>query len=150
MAEVVFRSTQHLHDDDLRAIARFLVELPERPAPATAPMDAPEPAQLEAGRALYEDRCAACHGSDGEGIAGAYPRLAGNATVLMEPPANLVRVVLEGGFLPTTPGNRQPHGMPPFAQSLSNAELAAVLNLVRNAWGNRAPALRELDVARYR
>ncbi|KNZ30887.1 MAG: alcohol dehydrogenase [Methylibium sp. NZG] len=152
MAEVVFNSTQHLRDADLRAVARFLAELPPRPAPPQRPIDAPAPvaAQLVAGQAIYKDRCAHCHADDGRGTAGAYPPLAGNATVLMEPPANLVRIVLEGGFEPATAGNPRPHGMPPFAQDLSNADLAALLTHVRTAWGNRAAALQELDVARYR
>ena len=150
MAEVVFNSTQHLLDTDLRAIALFLAELPAVPASPARERDAPSPALLKAGQALYKDRCAVCHGDEGQGAPGAYPALAGNATVLMEPPANLVRVVLEGGFLPATAGNPRPHGMPPFAPSLSNAELSALLSFVRNAWGNPAGALSELEVARYR
>ncbi len=46
------------------------------------------------------------------------------------------------------PTRHRPHGMPPFAQSLSNAALSTVLGDVRNAWRNQAPALAELDVAR--
>ena len=40
--------------------------------------------------------------------------------------------------------------MPPFAPTLSNAEMAAVLSFVRSAWGNQAGAVTELEVARYR
>jgi mono/diheme cytochrome c family protein len=40
--------------------------------------------------------------------------------------------------------------MPPFTQALDDAELAAVLSFVRNAWGNRASALSAPDVSRYR
>ena len=150
MAEVVFNSTQHLLDADLHAIALFLAGLPASPPTPMRERDMPSPALLKAGQALYKDRCAACHGDEGQGVPGAYPALARNATVLMVPPANLVRVVLEGGFLPATAGNPRPHGMPPFAQSLSNAEVSALLSHVRNAWGNRAAALSELEVARYR
>ncbi len=154
MAEVVFNSTQHLLDADLQAIALFLAALPASPpTPTPTPMrerDLPSPALLKAGQRIYKDRCATCHGDEGQGLPGAYPALARNPTVLMEPPANLVRGVLEGGFLPATAGNPRPHGMPPFAQSLSNAELSALLSHVRHAWGNQAAALSELEVARYR
>jgi mono/diheme cytochrome c family protein len=38
--------------------------------------------------------------------------------------------------------------MPPFGQSLTNAEIAALASFVRSAWGNNAPAVTELDVNR--
>jgi len=152
MAEVVFNSTQHLVDADLAAIAAFLAELPEQPPPAPQdpPAPAPDPALMRTGEALYKDRCSTCHGDEGEGAPGAYPALAGNATVIAQPVANLVRIVHEGGFMPATAGNPRPYGMPPFGQSLSNAEFAAVLSFIRNAWGHRASALTERDVGRYR
>ena len=34
-------------------------------------------------------------------------------------------------------GNPMPYGMPPFAQSLSDDEVAAVVTYIRTAWGNR-------------
>ena len=152
MAEVVFMSTQHLHDSDLQAIGLYLSELPVRAPPVAHKLgtDPPAPSWSEAGRALYKDRCAACHGEAGEGAAGAYPALAGNTTVLMDPPANLVRMILEGGFAPATAGNPRPYGMPPFGQALSSVEIAALASFVRSAWGNRAPAVSALEVNRYR
>jgi mono/diheme cytochrome c family protein len=99
---------------------------------------------------LYADHCASCHGERGEGISGAYPALAGNRAVTMAVPANLVRIVLEGGFAPATAGNPQPYGMPPFAQTFSNDEVAAVLTHLRRSWGNSAEAVTPLDVLRYR
>ena len=152
MAEVVFKSTQHLSDADLHAMALFLSDLPAQAKtnPRLANAGAPTPSVLKSGQALYKDRCAACHGDAGEGAPHAYPPLAGNRTVLMDPPANLVRMVLEGGFLPATAGNPRPYGMPPFAPTLSNMEMAAVLSFVRSAWGNQAGAVTELEVARFR
>ena len=152
MAEVVFKSTQHLLDADLQAMAAFMANLPARPAgePRGGGRTTAPPAVLKAGTALYKDRCAACHGEGGQGAPGAYPALANNPTVLQDPPANLVRMVLEGGFMPATAGNPRPYGMPPFGQSLSNAEIAAVLSFVRKAWGHQAAAVTELEVARYR
>ena len=104
----------------------------------------------ERGARLYADRCANCHGERGEGIAGAYPALAGNRAVAISPPANLVHIVLRGGFPPTTPGNPRPFGMPPFATVLSDQEVADVLSHVRASWGQHAPAISPLEVSRYR
>ncbi|MBL0419896.1 c-type cytochrome [Ramlibacter sp. AW1] len=149
MAEVVLHSTQHLSAPDLRAMAVFLREVPETDAsPDSAP---PAGAALrERGARLYAEHCAACHGEQGQGIAGAYPPLAGNRAVTMPVTANLVQVVMYGGFPPATQGHPRPFGMPPFALELSDAEVAAVLSFIRGAWGNSAGAVSELDVAQQR
>jgi mono/diheme cytochrome c family protein len=54
---------------------------------------------------------------------------------------NPVRMVLNGGFPPGTQENPTPYGMPPFAQSLSDDEVAAVVTYIRAAWGNRGSAV---------
>jgi cytochrome c553 len=150
MAEVVQHSTQHLSDADLNAMAVYLKALP--PAPAGARTEPPPVAASVASRGakLYEQHCAQCHGERGEGVAGAYPRLAGNRAVTMATTANLVQVVLNGGFAPATAGNPRPYGMPPYVLLLNDADTAAVLSHIRNAWGNRAAPVSELDVSRQR
>ena len=152
MAEVVRHGTQHLDASDLRAIAVFLRELPVDP-PATGATPAPsdrDAAWLASGARAYENHCANCHGERGEGVPGAYPALAGNRAVTMDPPINLVRIAAHGGFPPQTAGNPRPFGMPPFTQALDDADLAAILSYVRNAWGNRGSLLSSPDVSRYR
>ena len=79
-----------------------------------------------------------------------YPPLAGSRGVTMDATANLVQVVLHGGFAPATAGNPRPYGMPPFVLALSHREIAAVLTYVRGAWGNSASAVSEFDVNRLR
>lgn len=145
MAEVVWRSTQYLRADDLRAMAVFLQALPQDTTPAPEPA-ALEPAALTQGQRIYADRCASCHGDEGQGAVGAVPPLAGNRSVTMAVSTNVVRVIAEGGFPPATAGNPRPYGMPPFGPSLSRAEIAAVASYIRNAFGNRAPPVSELDV----
>lgn len=149
MAEVVHRSTQHLTPEDLVAIATHLRSLPapaERAPRAGRPADA---STLDEGRRIYADHCSHCHGADGEGIPGAYPALAGNRAVAIEPPANLIHAVREGGFPPATAGNPRPFGMPPFATVLNDREIAAVLTLIRNSWGHRASAVDPVHVRRF-
>ncbi|MDP3138830.1 MAG: cytochrome c, partial [Burkholderiaceae bacterium] len=89
-------------------------------------------------------------GDQGQGIASAYPALAGNRAVTLSNPANLVQIVLYGGFAPVTAGNPRPYGMPPFVTALSDEDIAAVLTYLRSAWGNRAGAVSEFDVNRHR
>lgn len=150
MAEVVLHSTQHLDAADLGAMASYLRALPQRPRPATASGEAPRSDRLARGQALYDRHCAACHGDRGEGAPGIYPALAGNRTVTMNPPANLVRVVLGGGFPPATAGNPRPYGMPPFATVLPDDDLAALLSYLRSAWGHQAGPISTFEINRYR
>jgi mono/diheme cytochrome c family protein len=146
MAEVVLQSTQHLSDADLRAMAVYLKSLP--PSAKASPSEAApmSPRMAEIGAKIYEKQCAQCHGDKGEGIAGAYPALAGNRAVNLPVTANLVQVVLGGSFAPATAGNPRPFGMPPYATVLSDEEVAAVLSHIRTSWGNRSGAVSELEV----
>jgi mono/diheme cytochrome c family protein len=148
MAEVVMRSTQHWQPADLDAALAYLQSLP---APAAAAAGAAEPvpaAQLEAGATLYRERCADCHGAQGQGRSPAYPALAGNRLLADAMPHNLLRVLDEGGFAPVTAGNPRPYGMPP--QALDDAEAAALMTWLRRQWGHAAPAVSTAQVKRLR
>jgi mono/diheme cytochrome c family protein len=149
MAEVVFRSTQHLSMEDLQAMAVFLKQLPlhDEPPRVAHTVDA---GRMARGQKIYADQCAQCHGERGEGKPGAYPALAGNRAVTLQSPANLVRIVVSGGYPPSTSGNPRPYGMPPFSQTFNDEDIASVLTYIRNAWGHSAPQVTELDVHRYR
>jgi mono/diheme cytochrome c family protein len=152
MAEVVYRSTQYLDETDLHALVAFLQALPPeapRPDPG-APALAAEAKVVALGERLYAQHCADCHGKSGEGVAGAYPALAGNRAVTMANPANVIRVVLSGGFAPSTAGNPRPHGMPPFAHLMTDEQVAALVTWLRLSWGNKASQVTFSDVVRYR
>jgi mono/diheme cytochrome c family protein len=148
MAEVVVGTTQHLRDDDLLAMAEYLRSLPPTRSRVTR-LEGPAP-DLARGAQLYGLHCAGCHGEKGEGAKGIYPALAGNRAVTMATPANLVRVLMEGGFTPSTAGNPRPFGMPPFAGVLGDDDIAALLSHVRSAWGNQAAPVSAFEVSRYR
>jgi mono/diheme cytochrome c family protein len=151
MAEVVLHSTQYLTAADLRAMAVFLKSLPQGPAQAdAAPAARMSAGMVERGAKLYRDHCAQCHGDHGEGVAGAYPALAGNRAVTLPDTSNLVQVVLGGGFPPATAGNPRPFGMPPYATVLSDSDAAVVISYIRGSWGNRAGAIGEVTVSRQR
>ena len=151
MAEVVLGSTQHWNDTDLNAMAVYLKALP---APTSAPAATPPLTQTgkttERGAKLYELHCAQCHGDGGQGVANAYPALAGNRAVVMPQTANLVQMVLNGGYAPATQGNPRPFGMPPYVLVLSDSDVAEVLTHIRSSWGNQASSLSAFDVNRIR
>ncbi len=140
MAEVVYNSLQYLSADDIRAMAVYLKSLGEGGTPqTTAPTLPTEESSLlmSLGKTVYDSRCAACHGGDGAGKPPKYPPLAGNQSIEMESAVNPIRMVLNGGIPPGTSGNPFPYGMPPFAQLLSDDDVAAVVTYIRQAWGNR-------------
>ena len=150
MGEVVGGSTQHLTEPDLRAMATYLKALPQVPA-EPLPLEPPKsPSPDSPGGKLYTQHCVQCHGEQGEGAPGIYPALAGSRAVTMDTPANLVHMVLDGGFPPSTAGNPRPFGMPPFATVLSNEEVAQLLSYVRGSWGNHAEPVPPREVARFR
>ena len=106
--------------------------------------------QAASGAALFSANCAQCHGDQGQGKLGAYPTLSGNRAVNMHTTANLVQMLLYGGYSPATQGNPRPYGMPPYVLVLKDSEVAAVLTYVRNSWGNEAAEVSEVEVNRHR
>lgn len=150
MAEVVLKSTQHLTDTDLAAIAVYLKSLPERTPVRQRGNAVDAEAVAKAGQAVYAKHCAECHGDDGRGKGEAYPALAGNITVREPTGINAIRVVLSGGFAPATAGNPRPYSMPPFSQVLSDEDAAAVVTYIRHAWSNGASSISPNDVRAYR
>ena len=151
MAEVVSKSLQHLSDDDIRAMAIYLKTIPDtRPVKQPVPYSTTHENEvtLRAGAKLYEKHCADCHGAHGKGKAPAYPSLAGKVTLTSASPVNPIRIVLNGGFPPSTAGNPRPYGMPPFGYMMTNEEVAAVVSYIRTQWGNQGSLVSPLDVAR--
>jgi mono/diheme cytochrome c family protein len=150
MADVVANSTQYLHDEDLQAIADYLQSLPARPKLVAGPAAFDSKSLADRGSDIYAQHCADCHGKNGQGVTGIYPALDGNASVIEPTGVNAARAVLLGGFPPVTPGNSRPYSMPPYAQQLDDADVAAVVTYIRQAWSNRASAVQERDVIKYR
>jgi len=144
MAEVVYDSLQYLSDADTRAMAVYLKSLgqgaPPPPATTTAP-HAESSLLLTLGKSVYDTHCATCHGAGGGGELPAYPPLAQNQSIENPSAVNAIRMVLNGGYPPGPAGNPRPYGMPPFAQTLSDDEVAAVVSYIRTAWGNRGASV---------
>ncbi len=154
MADVVFRSTQHLSEADLAAMASYLKDLPGAPAQAAPPVRTAaattrrDAGTMARGARIYDQQCAYCHGDQGQGAPGAFPPLAGNRAVNMAETTNLIQVIAHGGYLPSTAGNPRPYGMPPFGQVLDAGDVAAVLTYIRGSWGNDSAPVTQLDTMR--
>jgi mono/diheme cytochrome c family protein len=154
MAEVVAESLQYVPDQELQAMAVYLKSLrtntQARDSSAAAIKYEIPPAVLAAGKDLYDKNCADCHGDKGEGHDPAAPALAGNRVVNMPLPVNLIRIVLFGGYSPGTAGNPRPFGMPPYSLTLSDEQIALLLDYIRTSWGNSAAPVRGEDVGANR
>jgi mono/diheme cytochrome c family protein len=93
---------------------------------------------LSRGRAVYENVCALCHGSDGMGKPGQAPPFAGVDWVVGNS-NRLVRIPLAGLTGPiTVKGEAWNLAMPAMGAALSDDDLAAVLSYMRQSWGNKA------------
>ncbi len=167
MAEVVSKSTQFWRDEDLQATAAYLQSLPVRHAPARAGGQNLSPAATQSARPvrlqganLYAQHCATCHGEKGQGLNETdalapqgilrIPALAGNRAVSLASSANLVRIILAGGYAPSTSGNPRPYGMPPFVHVLTDEDIADVATYIRTSWGNQADAVSGSQVVAQR
>jgi len=154
MAEVVSHSLQHLSDQDVNAMAEYLKSLLQTSTPpATIEMEVSASQTFEIlarGARLYRDRCSDCHQKNGKGLPPAYPPLAGNRAITMLSSINPIRMVLNGGYPPSTAGNPRPYGMQPFGPTMSDADVADVVSYIRNSWGNKAPMVSPVQVSRYR
>jgi mono/diheme cytochrome c family protein len=148
MAEVVDLSTSGMTDDDLKAISTYLKSVPGEDRPQS-PVAANAP-DMTAGAAIYRDQCSACHGLDGSGSDRLFPSVAGSSMARSDDPASVIRIVLRGARSVATASEPTAPGMPSYGWQLTDAQVAAVLTYIRNAWGNAAPAVTADAVARQR
>ena len=154
MSEVIGRSTSHLTDQDVHAIAVYLKSLP--PATQGAP-GKPAADALKAGEIVYTTHCADCHLPTGLGmprVANAdasktAPPLAGNAALQAPNPATLINVILYGAHEAVLTDGSWPK-MSGFELSvgLDDEQIAALCTYVRNSWGNQAGGVDAATVAK--
>jgi mono/diheme cytochrome c family protein/glucose/arabinose dehydrogenase len=127
----------------------------EHPAPpAPAYLTADEKKQFLAGHEIYfrDGYCTTCHQPNAQGLAPAFPPLAGSPWVNSDP-ERLIKITLYGLMGPFELDGKKYDGkvpMTPFGGLLKDEEVAAVLTYVRNNFGNKAPAIKPEDVTKVR
>ena len=102
-------------------------------APGAAAAQADDAALAEQGQRLYEEHCALCHGSEGEGRPPAFPALRDNERLAIS--VRTIRFIRQGAA-----------NMPPFP-ALTAAEVAALAGYVRTAWTNAFGSVEAAEVA---
>ena len=132
MKEFGMKVTPDEHEALVHYLATYLG--PNPPAPDNKPT--PPVASALDGQKLFNRHCSACHGEDGKGVSEQIPPLAGNP-YLFKDSRYPIAVLLYGLQGPITIKDRTYEGVMPGFAHLDDAELAAIANYVRTAWGNR-------------
>lgn len=105
------------------------------------------------GLLVYAQICSQCHQNDGNGSPSQNaPPLAKSEWVQPNDPSRIIRIVLHGLSGPITVLGREwgASVMTPWKETLNDEQIASVLTLVRNSWGNKAPAVTPEEVKRVR
>jgi len=101
-------------------------------------------ASIKRGSTIYSSNCASCHMMNGTGIQGVYPPLM-NADSLMNDIPRLVTSVLKGVQGPTVVNGVEYNGAMQ-SYSLTDKQVADLLNFMRNSWGNKGDAVSPSDI----
>lgn len=146
-----------LSEADMAMSAPSRAAAPEPAAPAVAVVTGDSTGAAAApafdaakGKALFTTNCVACHQASGEGLPGAFPALKGNAAVNDDDASKHIDVVLHGLSGAEVGGVTYPSPMPPFADVLSDADIADIIDYERSAWGNHGKPIIAADVTAAR
>lgn len=144
MYPVLRHSTRHLAPEELAVISAYLMQGAAGQGPGPRPRQVDPPA---AGRTLYLGLCAGCHGAQGEGQPASSVRLDSNTTAMFADPINLVRVIDQGIVeRPLAEGLRM-QKMPAYRDWLTDAQMADLVNYMRQQWGGHTETLTAADIA---
>ncbi|CAI0709073.1 Gluconate 2-dehydrogenase cytochrome c subunit precursor [Serratia entomophila] len=143
MAPVVEEGLSRLPEPDLQAIATYLRSYhsaPHKPGEAQR-LNAQAERQLEPlasqGARLFSGACMACHAQEkGAQMAGVRPALALNTNLYSATPDNAIRVILDGI---QHPAKAELGYMPAFRHNLSDEQIAALLDYLRQNYAGQAP-----------
>jgi len=105
--------------------------------------------RMEKGASIYATHCAACHQADGQGLAGAFPPLAGSDYIAGMPDV-VVTTVLNGLSGKITVNGTDYNAVMPSLSYLSDSDVADVATFVLNSWDNGGGEVNSGQVAAAR
>lgn len=152
MNKVVMNSTRHLSTEDVTAMAVYLKSLPANSQDINSPAS---DEAIRAGSVQYDIHCGTCHLPTGQGYADIGPPLIGSPVVLDTDPSSLINITLFGAQTPKAApsdewSSRRWKKMQPFAAKLNDKQVADLLSFLRSAWGHKAGAVSQEQVAAQR
>jgi nitrite reductase (NO-forming) len=106
-------------------------------------------AQIAAGKALFAGTCSACHQANGEGLPQVFPPLA-KSDFLMADKTRSIDIPLNGLSGKVTVNGQVFDSVMPSLSNLNDDEIAYILTVVRNSWGNSGDAVSPAEVTARR
>ena len=108
--------------------------------------------KISSGEKIFAAKCASCHQTNGLGIAGQYPPLAGSEWVTSDPGiiTNIILKGLKGEIVVKGETYGTTAAINMAAVAINDSEIANVVSYVRQAWGNNAEEIFEDEVASIR
>lgn len=94
------------------------------------------------GEAAYNTSCVACHQATGDGLPGAFPNLNGSVSVIAGLEGGrdyLIKTILFGMMGEITVGETTYNGAMPAWSSISDEDIAAILNYIVTSWEQEVP-----------
>jgi nitrite reductase (NO-forming) len=118
---------------------------------SSIPSRLPSPSQdemaqsVERGKEVYTAQCMSCHQPNGEGLSGVYPPLAGSDHLTKDQEKS-ISVILEGQNEEITVKGTTYSVPMPAMNSLTDQQVADVLNYMGRSWGNQFNAVTPAQV----
>ena len=108
--------------------------------------------KVSSGEKVFAARCASCHQTNGLGITGQYPPLAGSKWVTSDPGliTNIILKGLKGEIVVKGEKYGTSAAVNMAAVPINDREIANVVTYVRQAWGNEANEIFEDEVSSIR
>jgi mono/diheme cytochrome c family protein len=100
--------------------------------PLVCGASATQAATIPAGEAIFQGACATCHAAGSPRVVAGQPLLPDTRAITGDNPTSAIGIILHGHFPP--PERRGPW-MPSFAAALNDAQIADVLNWLRQSAG---------------
>lgn len=145
MADVTSYSLRHLTDADIQSMIVYLRDI-ELPAPNTPKSGDSFNPQTD-GYVMYQDLCSTCHGASGEGVKSVAPTLRDRGNGEQGRSLNIAQALLSGAETAHRE-DKMPYSMPSYAEILTNAQIAEIVNFVMNnkEWNNHNAPITAKDV----
>lgn len=91
---------------------------------------------VERGKEVYTSQCMSCHQANGEGLSGVYPPLAGSDHLTKDQEKSITIILMGQNEEITVKGVKYSVPMPAMS-SLTDQQIADVLNYMGRSWGNQ-------------